>query len=142
MDHYLQALRIRPNYVKASYNLGLAFYRKGNIEEAIAYLRKGLEIDPDDIETMFHLAKLYAGVSRYEEALILYQKLIVIFPDNPAVDYNIACIYARQNRPEEFVHWLKKAFAKGFNDLGHIKDDSDLDNIRDSSFFRDFIAHH
>jgi len=142
MDHYLQALRIRPNYVKASYNLGLAFYRKGNIEEAIAYLRKGLEIDPDDIETMYHLAKLYSGVSKYEEALILYQKLIVILPDNPAVDYNIACIYARQSMPEKSVHWLKKAFAKGFNDLEHIKNDSDLDNIRDSSFFRDFIANH
>jgi len=142
MDHYLQALRIRPNYVKASYNLGLAFYRKGNIEEAIAYLRKGLEIDPDDIETMYHLAKLYVGVSKYEEALILYQKLIVILPDNPAIDYNIACIYARQNRPEESVHWLKKACAKGFNDLEHIKNDSDLDNIRDSSYFRDFLANH
>ena len=142
MDHFLQALRIRPDYVKASYNLGLAFYRKGNIEEAIAYFRRALRIDPDDIETMYHLAKLYVGTSEYEEALILYQKLIVLLPDNPAVDYNIACIYARQNNSEKSVHWLKKAVAKGFNDLEHIKNDSDLDNIRDSSHYREFLANH
>ena len=87
---------------------------------------------------------LYAKdmVAKYEEALILYQKLIVLLPENPAVDYNIACIYARQNRPEKSVHWLKKAVAKGFNDLEHIKNDSDFDNIRDSSHYREFLANH
>lgn len=142
MDHYLQALRMRPDYMNANYNLGLAFYRKGNIEGAVASFRKALQIDPDDIDTMYHLAKLYVLSSEYEEALSLYQKLIVLLPDNPAVDYNIACIYARQKKPETSVHWLRKAVAKGFNDLEHIKNDSDLDNIRDSSYYQEFLANH
>ncbi len=142
MDHYLQALRIRPDYVKANYNLGLAFFRIGNIEGAISYFRKVLQIDPDDIETMYHLAKLYVGTSEYEKALSLYQKLIALLPDNPAIDYNIACIYAQQNRPEKSVLWLKKAVAKGYNDIEHIKNDSDLDNIRDSSPYQEFLANH
>jgi tetratricopeptide (TPR) repeat protein len=142
MDHYLQALRIDPDYGGAHYNLGLAFYRKGNIEKTIAHFRKALQIDSDDTETMYRLAKLYVSTSEYEKALSLYQKLIVLLPDKPAVDYNIACIYARQNRPETSVLWLKKAEAKGFNDLEHIKNDSDLDNIRDSSYYQEFLTNH
>ena len=63
-------------------------------------------------------------------------------PDNPSVYYNIACIYANQNKPEESVVWLKKAVEKGFNDWEHIKTDSDLDNIRSSSYYKEFIKEH
>ena len=37
---------------------------------------------------------------------------------------------------------IKKAEAKGFNVLEHIKNDSDLDNIRDSSYYQEFLTNH
>jgi len=62
--------------------------------------------------------------------------------DNPSVYYNVACIYAIQNKPEESVEWLKKAVEKGFSDWKHIKTDSDLDNIRGSIYYKEFVKDH
>ncbi|MEE8540446.1 MAG: tetratricopeptide repeat protein, partial [Desulfobacterales bacterium] len=54
----LQALRIKPDFEEAHYNLGNALFRKGNIEGAIAHFRKALRINPDYIDAKNNLKKI------------------------------------------------------------------------------------
>ena len=142
IDHYIKALHSNPNYAEAHINLGVELDNQGRIDEAIDHFQKALSLKPEFIEAMYHLAKLYISRAEYEKALSLYQKMLTFVPDNPAVYYNIACIYARQNKPEESIPWLKKAVENGFNDWNHIKTDVDLDNIRGSSDFQEFLKSH
>jgi len=58
IEHYLQALRIRPDDVDAHNNLGNAFIRKGNIKEAIVHFRKALSINPNNINARNNLNKV------------------------------------------------------------------------------------
>ena len=50
IEHYLQALRIKPDFWLAHYNLAVDLIRKGDIDEAIDHFRKALQINPGDIQ--------------------------------------------------------------------------------------------
>jgi len=132
-------LIIAPDDPKLNYHLGIMYQAKGQWNKAEDYYKKAISLQPEFPEALYELAKLYIAHKKHEKALALYQKMIVFLPDNPAVYYNIACIYARQNKTEESVAWLQKAVAKGFDDWNHIKTDRDLENIRDSLHFQQFL---
>ncbi len=119
--------------------LGNMYSTKGELDKAIAQYQKAISFQPDFPEALYHLAKLHIKRREYTKALSLYKKVITLLPDNPSVYYNVACIYANQNKPEESVAWLKKAVEKGFSDWKHIKTDGDLDNIRSSSYYKEFV---
>ena len=137
-----QDLKLKPEDPVLNFQLGDMYRAKGETDEAINYYQQATLLQPEFAEAVYHLAKLYIDRNEYEKALSLYQKMLTFLPDNPAVYYNIACIYARQNRSEESVAWLKKAVEKGFDDWKHIKIDKDLDNIRGSLPYQEFVKGH
>jgi len=139
----LQAeLILAPEDPVLHFDLGNMSKMKGQLDTAEDYYRKAIALQPVFPEALYELAKLYISRQEYEKALDLYDKTLTYLPDNPAVDYNIACIYAKQNKPEESVAWLTKAVAKGLNDWEHIKADRDLDNIRNSLQYKEFVKGH
>ena len=58
--HFRNALKIRPNYARAYSSLGLVFFQKGDIKEAIEAWEKGLEVKPDQPDVQNNLAWLLA----------------------------------------------------------------------------------
>jgi tetratricopeptide (TPR) repeat protein len=139
MHNYLEALRLDSAYAEAHVNLGVELVNQGKIDEAIDHFRRALSLQPEFAEAMYHLAKLYHTRADYEKAMHLYQKMLTFLPDSPVVHYNIACIYSRQNRSKESIAFLQKAVAKGFDDWELLKTDSDLDNIRGSIDYKEFV---
>ncbi|MFA5654919.1 MAG: hypothetical protein WDA72_12500, partial [Desulfomonilia bacterium] len=55
------------------------------------------------------------------------------------VPYNIACLYARHGKPDEAVLWLRQAIDKGLDDMDLIRKDPDLENIRETAFYRELV---
>jgi tetratricopeptide (TPR) repeat protein len=47
IKHYLEALRLKPDYVEAHNSLGVAFARKGNVDMALKHFQKALQINPN-----------------------------------------------------------------------------------------------
>jgi len=140
---YIQSeLMLAPDDSMLNYNLGNLYKMKGQMNRAIDYYTNALSLQPEFPEVIYELAKLHVGRGEYEKALSLYDKMIAILPDDPVGYYNVACIYARQNKPEESVAWLKKAVTQGLNDWEHIKNDKDLDNIRNSLPYTEFIKNY
>ena len=45
---YLHAAELKPDYATAHYNLGVALYHKGRLDEAIAEFRTAIELNPGD----------------------------------------------------------------------------------------------
>ena len=60
MAHYRKALKIKPDYAEAHYNLGLALAGCGRVEEAIAHYQKALQLKPDYAMALNDLAWLRA----------------------------------------------------------------------------------
>ena len=64
IDHYEQALRIKPDYAEAHDNLGIALAQTGKIEEAIAHYEQALRIKPDFAEAHYNLGLALAQTGR------------------------------------------------------------------------------
>ena len=47
IKHYLEALRILPDWAGAHNNLGFALEKRGRLEETISHYKKALRIKPD-----------------------------------------------------------------------------------------------
>ncbi|MBU0995463.1 MAG: tetratricopeptide repeat protein [Proteobacteria bacterium] len=47
IENYLQAIRLRPDFIEAYYNLGVVFLATGCVDEAIDKFKQALDIQPD-----------------------------------------------------------------------------------------------
>ncbi len=61
IEHYQQALRIKPDFAEAHVDLGMALAQTGKIEEAIAHFEQALELRPDYAPAKNALTRLGAG---------------------------------------------------------------------------------
>ena len=53
--------------------------------------------------------------------------------------YNLSCTYSLLNDKSNSIIYLNKSLEAGYNDYGHIQQDSDLDNIREEEAFLKLI---
>ena len=85
-----------------------------------------------------HYALHFLG--RDEEAEEWMEKVIASDPADDGNYYDRACLYARMGRLEEAVASLRTAFEKGYRSFGHIRQDDDMDAIRDLPAFKALMA--
>jgi len=64
IDYFKEAIRIRPSFYVAHYNLGFALFQKGEIKEAIDHYRETLKLKPDLVVAQKNLE---AALLRSEE---------------------------------------------------------------------------
>ena len=55
----LKTVEINPQYSDAYYNMGVAYAKKGQLDEAIKSLQKALELNPNDDKSHFALGVIY-----------------------------------------------------------------------------------
>jgi len=83
---------------------------------------------------------VYTIREEYDEAISVFGKMIRLWPNSAGAYYNVACIYAKQNRIVESTEWLKKAIQRGYSNWDLIKTDKDLENIRDTSYYKEIVS--
>ena len=89
VEHYLQALRIYPDFAEAHYNLAIALDKQGYTEEAIEHYLQALRIQPDYAEAHNNLAAALDKQGRTEEAVEHYLQALRIQPDFAEAHYNL-----------------------------------------------------
>ena len=118
------------------YQLGHAYQAEGRLAEAMEQYRQALALQPGFLPALNDLALAYASQGEYEQALPLYRQMTELRPDSYVAYYNMACLYAQQGRIEESLASLEEAVARGFSDWQFLKEDKDLENIRDTGYFK------
>ena len=78
---YNKALRIKPDYVEAHYNLGVALNDLGKHKAAIASYVKALQIKPDYAATYNNLGNALKALGKHEEAIASITKAMRIQPE-------------------------------------------------------------
>ena len=58
ITHYMEALRLRPDYVSAHNNLGITLADQGRVDEAIHQFSETLRIDPRNAQAQHMLDEL------------------------------------------------------------------------------------
>ena len=71
-----------------------------------------------------------------KEAEEWMDRIIAADPDYDGNYYDRACLYSRMGRPEESVTALRTAFEMGYRDFAHIRQDDDMDAVRDLPEFK------
>ena len=136
IKQYNQALKIKPDLATAQRNLALAMAQMTKIDESILKLEYILKNNPYPLKILNSLAVYYSMKGQYDRSIDYLMKELNITPENPGVYYNLACIYSRQNRLKESKIFLDKAIKKGFNDWDLLKKDHDLDNLRNTTNYK------
>ena len=135
IGYYRQALSLNPDYTTAHFNLGTACFQNRDLGCAANHLRQAARLDPGSVLTLNNLTSVLVLQKEYHEAGDYLTRLADLMPDSPTVFYNLACVHALQNNKNAAVDFLKQAVAKGYDRWDHLKNDPDLQNIRDTEYF-------
>ncbi|MBI4854407.1 MAG: tetratricopeptide repeat protein [Acidobacteria bacterium] len=93
------------------YEVGLAFYKVGDLKQAEIRMKKAIELDSSFYEPLVNLAKILQKQNRYEEAIIILDKAIKMAP-NDADIYNLyGANLFEQNKLCEAKSYLLKSIS-------------------------------
>jgi tetratricopeptide (TPR) repeat protein len=81
MIHYARAIRIKPDFAEAHYNLGNALLRRGEIGEAIAHYTEAVRTKPNFSEAHFSMGLAYVMIGNRNAAREEYRILRTINPE-------------------------------------------------------------
>ena len=108
MDEYEAALRIRPDYVPAQFNLGVALLDSGRFEEAVEHLKKAAGTRHRD-NVHLYLGEALADLHRYAESAAEYSLHTRLEPDNGAAWLGLGNSLAAQGMLSEAAPALATA---------------------------------
>jgi Tfp pilus assembly protein PilF len=125
-SHYLEAIRINPNFSSTQFNLANYYAARGNKEDAYRHYQEAIRIRPDYANAHSNLGVLLASQRNFEEAAAQYEKALRIEPANAGFHYNYGVALANQGRLPEAAGQFRDAlalrpnYAEAHNDLGKV----------------------
>lgn len=81
LTHYEQALRLKPDYAEAHYNLGIALDAENRPQDAIAQVEEALRLGLEMEEVHARLGTLFNKAGRFPEAVSEYEAAVQLKPD-------------------------------------------------------------
>jgi len=87
----------------AELNLGSAFLKKGQLDEAIAHFQKALEIKPDYADAHNNLGKALLQNGQLDEAMAQFQKALDIKPDHAEAHNNLGAALLKKGGVDEAI---------------------------------------
>ena len=106
-SHYLESLRIKPDYAEARNNLALILMREGRTDEAAVQYREVLKDNPDYAEAYNNLGVIFAGQGKSREAEAGFRRALELKPDYAGAQGNLAKLLLSQGKFEEAVEHFR-----------------------------------
>lgn len=109
-----RCLKLRPRYIEAENNLGLAWQALNKLNEATAAFRQAIawqESQPADPQPYLNLGTLLLNQNQPEEAIPLLQQSSRLAPKNPKIHEELALAFEAGNHMPEAQRQLESAVA-------------------------------
>jgi tetratricopeptide (TPR) repeat protein len=90
-------------------NLSNAYYKQGQVNEAINMALKALEVEPDLGVADYNLGNLYAGQGRFDMAKKYFEEALRIYPNYAEVHANYGQLLAERGDLETGIRYFRKA---------------------------------
>jgi len=98
-----------------------------------------LQRRPNYIDVLRVLGNNLSLLGRYREGLAVDRRLVRLRPEDPFAHYNLACSYALLRKRDLAIRALRRAIRLGYTDLRYMREDQDLESIRQDPRFRQMI---
>ncbi|MGL4554627.1 MAG: TPR end-of-group domain-containing protein [Gemmataceae bacterium] len=105
----------------------------------LAFYSGILARNPDYVDVLRVLGTLLSLKGRFADGLKVDKRLVTLRPADALAHYNLACSYARMNRRGLSIKTLRRAVELGYRDFRYIREDNDLDPVREDPRFRKLL---
>jgi tetratricopeptide (TPR) repeat protein len=95
---------------------GIASYRSGDLQQAIASFNAAIRLDPDDAQAYVIRGNAWDEMGSFESALADYDEAIRIDPNNPAVFHDRAIMWRHKGELDKALIDLDRAIRFSFSD--------------------------
>ncbi len=97
-----------PDNFRAQYNLGNAYFRRGDIEQALRHTLIAYELKPDFPQIAYNLGVMYEACGQKQSAEAMYRRAIQADPSYAQAHNNLAAIlFGSGNFAEAEAEWKK-----------------------------------
>jgi adenylate cyclase len=146
---YGRVIELKPSFLSAYVDLQMTCLRLGRQEEADLLRRQLLERlpnhllqNPDDARAHIIYAIKLAEVNRKDEAIREGTQATELSPGDPVMLYNVTCLCSQLGEPQRAVETLGQAIAAGYANFAWIKQDPDINSLRERADFKALMAGH
>lgn len=98
-----------------------------------------LERHPDYVDVLRVQGNNLTLKGRYADGMQIDKRLVQLRPEDPLVHYNLACSFALLKRSDLALKTLRRAVELGYRDFRYMREDRDLDSIRQDPRFRQIL---
>lgn len=141
-EYFSKALALKPDFYTSMADLKMSLEAAGDkdaamkiVDAMINFFPKYLWDHPDDARAHVFYGIQLAQLGKTAEAKSSAQKALELSPNDTLMLYNIACLYAMLNEKKESIGILKKCLEGGYQFYDWLRNDPDLDNLRDDPEF-------
>ncbi len=106
---YQRTLKYSPDQAKLYYNLGAAYYAKGEKEEAITSFTTATKDNPGYTQAYLNAGKVYESLNKKNEAKKFFKKAVEINPRYADAYLSLAAVYYGEREYAEAITLYKKA---------------------------------
>jgi tetratricopeptide (TPR) repeat protein len=112
---------------------------QSQIDFEVDFFGRILESHPEYVDVLRAHASNLTLKGRYADGLGFDKRLVQIRPGDPLAHYNLACSFALLKRRDQAIKTLRRAVELGYRDFRYMREDRDLDAIRQDPRFRQLL---
>jgi tetratricopeptide (TPR) repeat protein len=115
IEHFEQALRLKPDCVNAHYNLANALWQTGRRREAMGHWEEALRIAPRYAEAHNNFGNALLEQGRTAEAIAQYEQVLALNPEHAGAHNNLGNALLAAGRPVEAIAQYEAALRAGLD---------------------------
>jgi Flp pilus assembly protein TadD len=111
IPHFVEALRLRPDYPQARVSLGSALASTGHLDAARAQFEEALRLRPDFADGHYNLALVLRATGHLPEAAAHFREALRLKPNFPEAHNDLGVILAESGRKTEAIAQFEAALG-------------------------------
>ncbi len=112
IEMYELALSIRPSFNRARNNLGVAYKRRGRVDDAIEQYELALELEPSFTEARANLASAYYSMGDTDQAIQEFLVAARNDDSNAYVQYHLGVLHYHQEDYRRAADYFRRAISR------------------------------
>jgi len=138
LDQGRKLLEMDPNFFGSHWLIGVGYYGKGMVDEAIAACQKAVTLGGGPLVAAF-LGFLYGVSGRRDEAMKVVEQMREMRKQTYIPSPSIAMIYAGLGERDLAFEWLEMAYQEHNATMTSLKVSNTFDNLRTDPRFADLL---